>query len=519
MKMDAVLFCGVVIVLFFSRESTALSRNDFPPGFAFGVGSSAFQYEGAMAEDGRKPSIIDTFTHKPGTVLNGSNADVAVDQYHRYKEDVDLIHQTGMDVYRFSISWSRLLPDGRRPINPKGLEYYNKLINELISHGIEPYITLYHFDLPQSLDDEYGGWLSPKIIDDFTGFANVCFAEFGDRVKNWMTFNEPNFFALFGYSSDIFPPQRCTSSEFVGNCSGGNSTTEPYIVGHNVLLAHAAAVDLYRKTYQPEQGGSIGLTIVSLWFVPLTDEPKDLIATQRTRDFQIGWFLDPIIYGDYPSSMRNRVGSRLPSFTKQQSQKLKGSFDLIGLNHYSTYYAYDPPAPVSKDNISMAGYGIDQNSYLTVIRDGVPISNKTAFYGMPIVPWGIQGLLEYMKTHYNNPPVSILENGYAHPKNSSLSLEEKLVDDERINYHKEYLKYIHAAVINGSDCRGYIMWTLLDDFEIGTGYAWETGLFYVDFDDNLKRYPRTSASWFREFLRRDTVEHLESVGNSKSKDT
>eukprot|EP01018_Ginkgo_biloba_P032337 Gb_17121 [translate_table: standard] len=503
----------VILVVFFhsSIRATAekslkrLSRSDFPQGFVFGVGSSAFQYEGAATEDGRKPSIMDTFYHIPGKVLDGSNGDIAVDQYHRHKEDVDLMHQMGIDAYRFSISWSRLIPDGRGAVNPKGLEYYNNLINELIQNGIEPYVTLYHFDLPQSLQDAYGGWISPQIVDDFRAFTNVCFAEFGDRVKNWMTFNEPNFFSVAGYGADTFPPARCSFP--LGNCSTGNSSVEPYIVGHNVLLSHAAAVELYRKRYQAKHTGSIGLTIVSPWYVPLTNEPKDVTATQRMIDFQLGWFLDPLIFGDYPARMKERVASRLPSFTKKQSEKVHGSFDLIGLNHYSTSYVANLPSN-EKDNLSTGNYFNDLSVYVTVERNGIPIANKTSYYGMPVVPWGMQGLLEYIKQHYNNPPVAVLENGFAKPKNKSLPVEAILVDRDRINFHAEYIEYLLAAVSNGSDTRAYFIWTLLDDFEIFTGYTWETGLFYVDFDDNLKRYPRNSALWYKSFLRTDSLELL-----------
>lgn len=494
------------------RWNVSSSRKDFPRDFTFGVGSSAFQYEGAVAEDGRKPSIVDTYIHKPGVVLDGSTADITVDQYHRYKEDVELMHQLGIDAYRLSISWSRLLPDGKGTINPKGLEYYNNLINELVYHGIEPYVTLYHFDLPQSLQDEYGGWLSRQIVDDFTVFANVCFVEFGDRVKNWMTFNEPNFFSMSGYGSDIFAPQRCSPA--FGNCSAGNSSVEPYIVGHNVLLSHAAVVELYRQRYQAQQGGSIGLTIVSLWFDPLTDEFNDLVAAQRMRDFQIGWFIDPLIFGDYPASMKERVGCRLPSFTKKQSEKLKGSFDLIGVNHYSTYYVAD--LPMSEDEPKIESYWTDPSVSVGVERNGILISNETSFYGMPVVPWGIQRLLEYMKTHYHNPPVSILENGFARPKDSS-SLEEPLDDWFRVDFLTEYLKYVSAAIRNGSDTRGYFIWTLLDDFELLTGYSWDTGLFYVDFNDNLKRYPKKSAFWYKEFLQRNTeLELLETPADHRN---
>ncbi|KNA04413.1 hypothetical protein SOVF_200030 [Spinacia oleracea] len=223
------------------------NRNAFPKDFIFGASTSAYQVEGAALEDGRKPSIYDTFAHRSRN--DTRNPDVACDQYHKYKEDVQLMVETGLDAYRFSISWSRLIPNGRGPVNPKGLRYYNNLINELISHGIEPHVTLTHTDTPQVLEDEYGSFLNPKIIEDFISYVDVCFREFGDRVRYWTTFNEANIFVIGGYDVGITPPSRC-SSPFGFNCTRGNSTTEPYIVTHRILLAHAYAARLYKEKYQ-----------------------------------------------------------------------------------------------------------------------------------------------------------------------------------------------------------------------------------------------------------------------------
>ncbi|GLT53492.1 hypothetical protein SLA2020_267580 [Shorea laevis] len=222
-------------------------RDDFPQGFVFGSGSSAYQIEGAADQDGRAPSIWDTFAHDGK--MHGDNADVACDEYHRYKEDVQLMVDTGLEAYRFSISWSRLIPNGRGPINPKGLQYYNNLINELISNGIQPHVTLHHSDLPQALEDEYGGWVNRKIVKDFTAYADVCFRKFGDRVSHWTTVNEANVFVIGGYDGGYLPPQHC-SSPFGVNCTRGNSSTEPYLAAHHILLAHASASILYKEKYQ-----------------------------------------------------------------------------------------------------------------------------------------------------------------------------------------------------------------------------------------------------------------------------
>ncbi|XVF69419.1 hypothetical protein PTKIN_Ptkin11bG0080600 [Pterospermum kingtungense] len=319
------------------------SRIDFPPppGFVFGASASAYQYEGAANEDGRTPSIWDTFNHAGN--MGGADGDIACDGYHKYKEDIQLMVDTGLDAYRFSISWSRLIPNGTGHVNLKGLQYYNNFINELIRNGIQPHVTLHHGDLPQALEDEYGGWVNRKIVRDFTAYADVCFREFGDRVLHWTTLNEANVFVLGGYDLGVLPPQRC-SAPLPFNCSKGNSSTEPYMAAHNMLLANAAVSKLYKKKYQDKQHGLIGLNLFSYWFVPLTNATEDIIATQRANDFYIGWFMHPLVYGDYPSSMKGIVGSRIPAFTNFESKQVKGSVDFIGLNFYLTVSVKDQPS-------------------------------------------------------------------------------------------------------------------------------------------------------------------------------
>lgn len=242
-----------------SAATKEINRHDFPPGFIFGSATSAYQVEGAAFEDGRKASIFDTFAHSG--FYGEENGDVATDMYHRYKEDVQLMVETGLDAFRFSFSWSRLIPDGRGHVNPKGLQYYNNLINELISNGIQPHGTLMHLDLPQTLEDEYGGFLNRRIIEDFTAYADVCFREFGDRVPYWTTINEANIFIVGGYNNGNGPPGRCSFPFGQNNCTVGNSTTEPYIAAHNMLLAHASAAMLYKEKYQAKQQGHIGFSL------------------------------------------------------------------------------------------------------------------------------------------------------------------------------------------------------------------------------------------------------------------
>ncbi|KAL0903737.1 hypothetical protein M5K25_028135 [Dendrobium thyrsiflorum] len=371
-----------------NADAGEVSRNDFPAGFVFGVATSAYQVEGATNEDGKGDNIWDVFSRTKGNIKDGSNGEIAVDQYHRYKEDVELVAQLGFGAYRFSISWSRIFPDGfGNKVNEKGIAYYNHLIDYLLKKGIQPYATLYHWDLPYAIHEFVGGWLSEKVVcllvfpggclppglpvafpmqppgflccsvtfpywllvpyavlwhfpsvlvlavayfsiffgEYFALYAEVCFARFGDRVKHWMTINEPLQTAVNGYSSGIFAPGR-----------RDNPYKEPYIAAHYQILAHAAAVDVYRKKFKATQGGEIGLVVDCEWAEAFSDKEQDKIAVERRLDFQLGWFLDPIFYGDYPAVMRERLGDHLPQFTQREKKLLQNAIDFVGLNHYTS---------------------------------------------------------------------------------------------------------------------------------------------------------------------------------------
>ncbi|KAI3983586.1 hypothetical protein MKX01_000598 [Papaver californicum] len=474
------------------QHDNGFSINDFPPNFIFGSGSSAYQVEGAANEDGRTLSIWDTYTHS-GKLPNKINGDIAADQYHRYKEDVNLMVDTGLEAYRFSISWSRLIPNGRGPVNPKGLEYYNNLINELIGHGIQAHVTLFHYDLPQALEDEYGGWLSRKIVKDFTSYADVCFKEFGDRVSTWTTMNEANVFSLGAYDLGALPPQRCSSPFAVRNCTSGNSTIEPYIVTHNCLLAHASTARLYKKKYQAKQHGLIGFNLFGYGFSPVTNSAEDIAATRRVNDFYLGWFARPFVFGDYPESMKRNVGSRLPSFTPYEAKLVKGSCDFFGLNHYASLQIKDNPESLliqPRDLIlDMAVQFISNWSGQGVLPDEFPIT-----------PSGLQEVLEYFKQVYGNPLMFIHENGQrllTAPRETSMN------DTLRVNYLKGYIGGLLDALRNGSNTKGYFTWSFLDSFELLDGYTSNFGLYYVDLinDPDLKRYPKLSAHWYSNFLK------------------
>ncbi|PIA46230.1 hypothetical protein AQUCO_01500033v1 [Aquilegia coerulea] len=485
-------------------RTLGLSRLDFPPGFVFGAGTSAYQVEGATAEDGRKPSIWDTFTHDGKTPDKGTG-DIAADQYHQYKDDVKLMHKMGVDAYRFSISWSRLIPDGHGAVNPKGVNYYNNLINELVSYGIEAHVTLSHFDIPQALEDEYEGLLSPKFIEDFTAYVDVCFKEYGDRVKSWMTFNEPNALTLGGYDMGMMPPGRCSYPFGVSNCSKGDSTTEPYVAGHNILLSHAAAVHLYRTKYQEKQKGQIGITLLAFWFEPMTNSPQDVAASKRMLDFHIGWFLDPLVHGNYPAIMRKIVGSRLPNFTKNDLKHLKGSFDFIGLNQYSAFYIKDLPRrsddQYGSDYVrDVSVTGLYENGMLAKDFTRFLIADQKAGEGWPVTPWSIQRVLDYMKLKYKNPASVIHENGYAMTDND-LSNPPTRNDTERIEFIQAYIAALLPSIRNGSNIRGYFVWSFLDCFEVAGGYTNHFGLYEVDFKNKeRRRYPKQSVQWYTNFL-------------------
>ncbi|CAI0414991.1 unnamed protein product [Linum tenue] len=245
----------------------------------------------------------------------------------------------GLQAYRFSLSWDGILPNGTVEGGPnqEGIEYYNNLINELLVNGVKPFVTIFHFDLPEALKREYVGFLSPKVVKDFVAYADVCFKHFGDRVQHWVTINEP-----LSYSLGMMAPGQCSKWMNL-NCTGGDSATEPYIVAHNLLLAHATTVKLYREKYQAIQKGKTGTAHVSQWGIPLSDSKQDHKATRRGMDFMLGWFMDPLATGNYPRSMRAIMKKQLPKFSKEESKMLKGSFDFVGLNYYTTFYVSNAP--------------------------------------------------------------------------------------------------------------------------------------------------------------------------------
>ncbi|KAL2331449.1 hypothetical protein Fmac_019030 [Flemingia macrophylla] len=436
-----------VIILLCCVQSThevedGISRSHFPKGFLFGTSTSSYQIEGAPFEDGKGLSNWDVFSHKPGNVENDENGDTADDHYHRYLEDVELMSSLGVDVYRFSISWARILPRGIfGDINPSGIKFYNKIIDNLLLRGIEPFVTIHHHDLPQVLEERYGGWISPLIQRDFVHFAEICFNSFGDRVKYWITINEPSLVAKLAYMEGTYPPGRCSPP--FGNCYTGNSDVEPLIVVHNMLLAHAKAVELYRKHFQAKQGGSIGIVAQSLMYEPLRDEECDRQAVPRGLAFVLAWVLDPLVFGEYPSEMQSILGSQLPVFSLEEKSLIKGSLDFIGINHYGTLYVKDcslSSCPLGADH-PISGF-----VETTGTRDDIPIGDPTGKAKFFVVPRGFEKLLEYIKIRYHNIPMYITENGYSSPSKPDETVDDLLQDFKRIDYHKAYLAALLSAI-------------------------------------------------------------------------
>jgi beta-glucosidase len=451
--------------------------------------------EGSHDRDGRGPSIWDVFTHTEGKIRDGTAGDLADDHYNRMEEDVDLMKDLGVHVYRFSISWSRIFPTGEGEVNQKGVDFYNRLINTLLKRGIEPFITLYHWDLPQALETKYGGWLGTKTGEKFVEYAEFCFREFGDRVKYWLTFNEPHSFAVHGYVSGWHAPGRC-SNRFV--CPAGNTSTEPYIVTHNVLIAHARAVEMYRRKFAPSQGGKIGITLDVSSYEPYDpNNPLDVAAVERAAAWHGAWFADPVYFGDYPQVMKERVGDRLPSFTENEKALLKGSSDFFGLNHYTSSYVIHV-----EEVDATEGYYKDRGCLTTHERNGVLIGERGDPEWLFAVPRGMRGILNWVWKRYNHPDIYITENGASAPGESFLPVQQALEDEFRVQYLKGYIGEMAKAIQeDGVKVLGYMAWSLLDNFEWADGYEKRFGLYYVDFKDNLQRYPKKSALWYKDFIK------------------
>lgn len=456
----------------------------FPKGFVWGSATSAYQIEGGCDAGGRGPSIWDAFAAIPGKTHLGQDGSQACDHYHRFETDVALMREMGIGAYRFSIAWTRILPNGRKEINPEGINFYNRLIDTLLENGIAPWVTLYHWDLPLALQLEKDGWLNPEMPRYFADYADICFKHFGDRVKNWITINEAWVVAMLGHGQGVFAPGR-------------TSNIEPYRVGHHLLNAHAAAVDVYRRKYQDTQTGRIGISNNCDWREPASDSQRDKAAAERALEFFLGWFADPIYKGRYPESMVARLGDRLPKFTEFEAERIKGSSDFFGLNHYTTMLAAHSDGTLEETSVYGNG-GIAEDQDVTLSVD--PDWEVTAMQ-WSIVPWGCRKLLNWIDARYDHPPIVLTENGCA--------FDDELVngmvaDQRRIDFLTAYIDACGQAIAQGVDLEGYFVWSLLDNFEWALGYSKRFGIHYVDFATQT-RTPKASAKWYAEVIRQNRL--------------
>ncbi|XP_010493858.1 PREDICTED: myrosinase 1 [Camelina sativa] len=481
---------------FHCNQTSRFNGKSFGEDFIFGVASSAYQIEGGR---GRGLNIWDGFTHrypeKAGADLK--NGDTTCDAYTYWQKDIDVMGELNATGYRFSFAWSRILPQGKRSrgVNQNGIDYYNGLIDGLIARNITPFVTLFHWDLPQTLQDEYEGFLNRTIIDDFKDYADLCFEKFGDRVKHWITINQLYTVPTRGYAIGTDAPGRCSLTHDI-RCYGGNSSTEPYIVAHNQLLAHATVVDLYRTKYK-DQGGMIGPVMITRGFLPFDDTPESKEATYRSKEFFHGWFMEPLTKGKYPDIMRKLVGERLPEFTETEAKLVKGSYDFLGLNYYVTQYAQNDDTVVPWANHTAM---MDPKAILTYENaKGEPIGpmfSKGAYY----YPKGIYDVMEYYKNKYGDPLIYITENGISSPGDQPL--EEAMADYKRIDYLCSHLCFLRKVIKEkGVNVRGYFAWSLGDNYEFCNGFTVRFGLSYVDFNNvTADRDLKASGKWFQQFI-------------------
>ncbi|KAF2813158.1 beta-glucosidase [Mytilinidion resinicola] len=460
-----------------------------PKDFLWGFATASYQIEGAPHEDGREDSIWDVFCRIPGKIADASSGDVACDSYHRTHEDIALLRECRAKAYRFSLSWSRIIPLGGRndPVNEKGLQYYVQLVDDLHAAGIEPMITLFHWDLPAELDKRYGGLLNKEeFVKDYENYARVVFKAMGSKVKYWITYNEPWCSSILGYSTGLFAPGHTSDRT---KSAIGDSSREPWIVGHNLLIAHGAAVKAYRDDFREKDGGQIGITLNGDWVEPWdADDPADVEACDRKIEFAICWFGDPIYFGKYPDSMRKQLGDRLPQFTEEEIALVKGSNDFYGMNHYCANYIKHKDGPAEPEDFTGNLEMLMEN------KAGESIGPETQSVWLRPYPIGFRKLMKWLSDRYGGPVFYVTENGTSLKGENDLPLDELLQDDFRCEYFRGYIGALAAARSkDGVDVRGYMAWSLMDNFEWAEGYETRFGVTYVDYNGGQKRHPKKSA--------------------------
>ncbi len=451
------------------RSGVAASRQQFPDGFLWGVATAAYQIEGAWDEDGKGESIWDRFVHRPYNIQDGGTGDVACDHYHRMPEDVALMQQLGIQSYRFSISWPRVLPEGRGATNPVGLDFYERLVDRLLAAGIVPSATLYHWDLPQALQD-LGGWTDRDSADWFADYARVVFDRLGDRITLWATLNEPWVSAFLGYATSEHAPGHCDYSQ-------------AYQAAHHLLLSHGKAVQLFR---QEGYNGQIGIVLNLSHQLPATESEADRAACRRVHEQQAGLFLDPLFNGQYPEMLFDWIGPHQPRVLAGDLDLIRQPIDFLGVNYYLS------------ESVSYATDGRRLKADLAPVS--APGWGRTDM-GWGINPAGLTAVLQMVR-QYGDPVLYVTENGCALP---DIPDGSGFVEDwARVDVLRAHLRAALDAIRAGADLRGYYVWSLMDNFEWSRGYMPRFGLVRVDYDTG-RRIPKQSAYWYREVIRQNGI--------------
>jgi beta-glucosidase len=456
-----------------------IQRLGFPTSFLWGAGSASYQVEGATTEDGRGPSIWDTFAAAGGKVLGGATGEVACDHFHRYTEDVALMAELGLPVYRFSVSWARVLPDGRRR-QPAGLAFYDRLVDALLDRGITPMLTLYHWDLPQALEDE-GGWLNRDTADRFAEYATVVHAVLGDRVDYWTTLNEPMCSAFLGYGSGVHAP-------------GVSDPAAALVAAHHLLLAHGLGMGVLRAAARPGQSFSLVLNLSPA--LPDQDDEEHHEAARKFNGLHNRFFLDPVLRRGYPADVLADVahlGALEPAIHDGDLDMIATPLDWLGVN----YYAPTRVAPLA--DLSMpTSSGMPG---LRGVRCLPPRGPLTAF-GWEQSPDSLTDLLLWLHDHCAGLPLMVTENGASFT--DAVDEDGQVRDEERVRYFAGHVRAVHAAIQRGVEVRGYLAWSLLDNFEWALGYSQRFGLVHVDFDTQ-RRTIKDSARFFAEIAANNAV--------------
>jgi beta-glucosidase len=433
----------------------------FPEDFRWGAATASYQIEGAVHEDGRGESIWDRFSHTPGKVENGDTGDVADDHYRRYREDIDIMRELGLQTYRFSIAWPRILPEGHGRVEQRGLDFYDRLVDELLTAGIEPFVTLYHWDLPQHLEDE-GGWPSRDMVDRFADYTEVVARRLGDRIKSWITINEPWVVAWLGYGWGVMAPGRKSDAEALATC-------------HHLLLAHGRAVEVLRRESPRSQ---VGITLNLTPHYPASDTPEDRRAAHIEDGTLNRWFLDPIYHGAYPQDIVELFQASMPAIRPGDMETISMPIDFLGINNYSRHVVRMNPDTGKPE----------------IIR---PEGSTYTEMGWEVAPDSIRDLLVRVHRDYRPARIYITENGAAF--HDVLGSDGRVHDPERQQYLESYLDAIRRAVEQGAPVAGYFVWSLLDNFEWGHGYTKRFGIVYVDYATQ-QRVIKDSARWYRSFV-------------------